>query len=255
MKIGITERGDAGLDLTWVNSLPKVDGVVLITKNLNDRFIHKVVESYRKGYKIVVHATCTGFGGTSLEPYVPSPYFQLVQLKKLIDSGFPKSNCVLRIDPIIPVTQCLPYACQVIERGYTLGLLPGMRIRISILDEYKHVKDRLGRLGYSPFYPKGNLYPSSQMIDNVIMTLRRYPELRYECCAEDELAARAPDIVEPLGCISQKELTLWHFPIDTLGTNPQGRRGCHCLSSKVELLTNKCRCPHQCVYCYWKDSY
>lgn len=31
-KIGITEAGDAGLDLSWVNKLDTVDGAVVITK-------------------------------------------------------------------------------------------------------------------------------------------------------------------------------------------------------------------------------
>lgn len=34
MKIGITEQGDAGLDLSWVKKLSNVDAAILITKNL-----------------------------------------------------------------------------------------------------------------------------------------------------------------------------------------------------------------------------
>lgn len=39
-KIGITEAGDAGVDLSWVDKMGSVDGAVLITKcispNCND---------------------------------------------------------------------------------------------------------------------------------------------------------------------------------------------------------------------------
>lgn len=38
LRIGITERGDAGLDLSWTHRLSAMDGAILITKNLNDRF-------------------------------------------------------------------------------------------------------------------------------------------------------------------------------------------------------------------------
>ena len=34
-KIGITERGDAGLDVSWVGKLDAVDGAVVITKCLS----------------------------------------------------------------------------------------------------------------------------------------------------------------------------------------------------------------------------
>lgn len=49
MKIGITERGDAGLNLDWFEKLVQKSfygfnfkGAVLITKNANNRFQHKV---------------------------------------------------------------------------------------------------------------------------------------------------------------------------------------------------------------------
>lgn len=42
MKIGITEYGDAGVDLRWENKLGSLDGAILITKNLTDTFISKV---------------------------------------------------------------------------------------------------------------------------------------------------------------------------------------------------------------------
>lgn len=38
--IGITEAGDAGLDLSWVDKLHNVDGAVVITKQITDSFIN-----------------------------------------------------------------------------------------------------------------------------------------------------------------------------------------------------------------------
>lgn len=54
MKIGITEYGDAGVDFRWENKLKEIDGVILITKNLNDTFIKKVL-NHMSEIPIVVH--------------------------------------------------------------------------------------------------------------------------------------------------------------------------------------------------------
>ena len=46
--IGITECGDAGLDFSWVEQMPAMDFAVLITKNVNDKFIKEVVKVKEK---------------------------------------------------------------------------------------------------------------------------------------------------------------------------------------------------------------
>lgn len=99
MRIGITEAGDAGLDLSWVNKLDKIDGAVLITKNITDKFIDAVIANKDK---LIIHATTTGMGGTVIEPNVPDYKTQLTQVQKLIDRGFPKNRIIIRVDPIIP---------------------------------------------------------------------------------------------------------------------------------------------------------
>lgn len=73
LKIGITERGDAGIDFSWYDKIKQelVGGAILITKNVNKEFAHKVLDLYEEGFKIIVHCTCTGYGGTALEPNVP----------------------------------------------------------------------------------------------------------------------------------------------------------------------------------------
>jgi len=252
MKIGITERGDAGLDMAWFEKIDCLDGAVLITKNINDIFIRNVCHAHRNGHKLIVHCTCTGLGGTQFEPYVTGYENQLLQLRKLIDLGFPKSHCVLRIDPIIPVDDCLKRADAVIMRAFNLGLLPEMRVRISILDEYRHVKTRLKQIGYCPIYGD-NFYASPDMIKNAAEMLTRYNNIKFECCAEPMLTTKYPYAFEACGCISQKDLEILNIPYETAGINPQNRNGCLCLSCKTEILTNRCRCPHKCIYCYWKD--
>lgn len=43
-KIGITEAGDAGVDLSWVEKLDRVDAAVLITKCVSPDFFDAALE-------------------------------------------------------------------------------------------------------------------------------------------------------------------------------------------------------------------
>lgn len=249
MKIGITERGDAGINMVWVNKANVVDGMVLITKNLTAEFIHNVLRLHNNGHKIIVHCTCTGYGRTELEPNVPPYHFQLNSLKTLIDFGFPAKNCVLRIDPIFPSEKGLRKVQEIMT--YFISLNTGVtRIRVSIVDEYKHVKERYRARGWNPLY-EDNFGPSDSQVEMVAHTLNAYA-FTYEVCAENYLAQRLRDC-QIIGCISNKDLEIMGIPVVEMPINPQKRSGCHCLSCKTELLTERKPCPHQCVYCFWKN--
>ena len=102
MIFGITEAGDASRDYSWTEKVNDTDMSVIITKHITDEFIEKVLPFKNK---VVIHATCTGYGGTVLEPNVPDYKVQLDAVKKLIKSGFPASQIVVRIDPIIPTAK------------------------------------------------------------------------------------------------------------------------------------------------------
>lgn len=246
MKIGITERGDAGLDLSWQNKLTSVDGAILITKNINDAFIDAVMNSAKP---IIIHATCTGWGRTPMEPNVPVPQTQLDGIQKLIDKGFPADRIVLRVDPIIPcVNEGLDRAASVIQNAFDRGLLPGnIRVRVSVLDTYPHVRARFQAIGI----PAENTFQASQSeFDRIIEMLSKFG-IEIESCAEPKLG-RAP-FIRLTGCISNRDLELMGLPQINTSVNPQNRNGCLCLSCKTELLTHRGRCPHQCAYCYWKD--
>lgn len=207
MKIGVTERGDAGIDFTWVNKLKNrtVDGAILITKNVNNTFIKNVMDLYKNGFtQIIVHCTCTGHGRTIIEPNVPDYKTTLSQLKKLIDNGFPKTQCVLRIDPIIPTPDGIKKMTDVIEEAYAIGLLPDLRIRISIMDEYKHVKERFKQVGIGPLYGD-KFYAPFSMINNLKATLDKY-DLQFECCAEPYVSNKNQFI--HIGCVSERDLQI-----------------------------------------------
>lgn len=255
MNIGITERGDAGIDLSWFPKLSRVDGCILITKNLTDACIEKIKESPKP---IILHCTCTGWGGTIMEPNVPVYEEQFRQLEKLLEQGFNPERVVLRLDPIIPNMQGLEKADQVLTRLETLNNWyksfseqPITRVRISILDEYKYVKQRFYEAGLDSVYGD-DFYPQEEQIKAVAELLKKHPGFTYESCAEPILA-KYTDCVTATGCVSQKDLQLMGLSYDQSAVNGQGRYGCLCLRCKTELLTNRHRCPHQCLYCYWKD--
>ena len=111
-KIGITEAGDAGIDLSWADKMGSVDGAVLVTKNITPGFRDKVASNMKK---YIIHATCTGYGGTILEPKVPTPQAQKDALMTLVGIGFPKERIVIRVDPIIPTVKGLNRALDTIE--------------------------------------------------------------------------------------------------------------------------------------------
>lgn len=255
MKIGITERGDAGIDLSWKDKLDTVDGAILITKNITDKFMWHVL---RTDKPLIIHVTCTGYGGSPLEPNVPNYKYQINKAIALINAGFPASRMVLRVDPIFPTPKGIARASMVLdEYGRTLYHMGVNRIRVSILDEYKHVKQRFIDHGWYSIY--GDKFQASdEQIMEVAKLLDDY-NFFFETCAESKLAGYSNiskyDNIQEVGCISTRDLDRMDINHDGLAMyeNPQNRRGCHCLSCKTELLTNRKQCPHGCVYCYWKN--
>lgn len=252
MKIGITEQGDAGLDFSWKAKLSKLDGAVLITKNISDVFIRQILDSYDIFKNIILHCTCTSHGDSVLEPYVPTYQIQLNQLKKLIDSGFPAKNIVLRIDPIIP--DMLNSVKNMLDYAESLNILQNInRIKISVFDDYKHVKERFAAAGLNSVYPE-KFYASFQQmqtVNNFFKTLKaKFPHLEISCCAEPYLDK---NIFKHTGCISEDDLKIFGLINTSTSINPQNRKGCLCLDCKTELLCSKNRCAHKCLYCYWRD--
>lgn len=260
MKIGITERGDAGWDLSWHQILKNdttYDGAVLITKYVTDTFIEKVMDLYNNGYPLIVHSTITGWGSTEIEPGIHDYHVQLANTQKLLMAGFLVQNLVIRVDPIWPTTGGLKRAGEVIEEAKAMKLLSvdsnTARLRVSILDEYRHVKERIKAMGHMPVYGE-RFFPAIPMIQDTTAMLKA-AGIPFETCAEEALAGLCPELAVRCGCISEKDLLLMGLNIQQVEntyTNPQRRNGCHCLSCKFELLTMRHQCPTGCIYCYWK---
>lgn len=88
-------------------------------------------------------------GGTMIEPRVPDYKTQLQNIVKLLQKGFPSDHMVLRIDPIIPTDEGLARVKTVLDDFIALNT--GItRVRFSVLDQYKHVNDRLVEAGIKP---------------------------------------------------------------------------------------------------------
>lgn len=132
------------------------------------------------------------------------------------------------------------------------------RVRISILDEYFHVKQRFQKLGWRQVY--SGFSASKHQTEEVMKMIASYDStvIEFECCAEPLLVRLAEEnnlknLIHGIGCVSEKDISLMGLSMpNELYINPQNRSGCCCLSCKKELLSNKHPCKNGCVYCYWK---
>lgn len=239
IKFGITERGDAGLNLSWFDNLKPAN--ILITKNLNDDFIANLMFAYNEGHKIIVHVTCTGFGGKPVEKNVPIKEWTHQQVFKLIRAGFPVNQLVLRIDPIVPTDKGIETALSVLDLFNDTGI---KRVRYSFMDMYDHVKVRFKQQGIPIPYDTFNA--PVEMQRKAIKYLKTY-ESRYE------LESCAEQTEHKIGCISKKDFLILDIPLSEIVLELKGqRKTCACVGNKYELLTLRKPCSHQCSYCFWK---
>lgn len=236
-KVGVTEAGDAGLDFSWVDKLFDVN--IIITKHLsqkNDQLIKALTEN---SSKIILHCTCTGWGGTEMERRVPTKEDVHDGVLRLIDSGFPVSHIVLRTDPIIPTKKGIDRVRSVWDLFADTGI---ERCRYSVIDMYPHTKERIETVyGTVPF---DTFKAPQSMMDAVRDAVVNYGKYHFESCAES--------LPEQIGCVSEKDFNILGVPFENEIGGFQ-RRGCLCVAGKTELLTAKKRCPSGCLYCYWKD--
>lgn len=238
MKVGITERGDAALDLSWVNKMHSVQGAVLITKQCCNEDFLRAVRRWKN--KVIVHCTITGYGGGVIEPHVPSHYDTMEGLHELASFMGP-GRVVLRIDPIIPNDigrTWIPYLINQLPESVK-------RVRFSIIDNYKHLALRGLKLPWNTFHAP------EQLVAGVVQDFMPFAKTHsIECCGESY--AVIPEHWKR-GCISDWDLIL--LGLDVMRAPPfqaAQRKSCNCLSVKTELLSRRNQCPHGCLYCYWR---
>lgn len=241
IRIGITERGDAAINHEWVDKLSTVHGAIIITKNVN-AFVREALLANKE--KCILHATTTGWGRSVLEPNVPHWEENLQHVYQLVQNGFPANQVVIRVDPIMPWN--LQPSQNVIEHAYQLGF---RRFRISILDTYAHMTERFhaANLGVPSDFGL-TTEDGAARVNNMLSHLRAIcPEAQFEACAEPLIDA------EHIGCISTKDLDILGIQHDMVDQAGYQRKQCMCYSGKIELLSQRKRCPHGCLYCYWRD--
>lgn len=259
LRIGFTERGDGGLDLSWATRLAEVDGVIVVTKSCNPKLRAAVLEA-QTHKPVIVHAGCTGLGSGTVEPHVPHPTRQLDWMRELVDAGLPATRLVIRVDPIIPNPACAHAAALVVRGAAARGLFAqGARLRASILDDYRHVKQRFRNAGLTTVYDGDRFAPNAAEIALVADELAAAmpDDVALETCAEAGLAKAIAERGKKAlaqGCLSLADIR--EMGLDETRaprtTNGQNRGGCLCLTCKRELLTRKAQCPHGCLYCYWR---
>jgi len=235
LRIGVTERIDAGLDQTWREHVDEFDLVVLITK------APQLLDPSTIPGNAIVHCTITGHGGTPIEPGVASTDVTLPAYAALIRTIGPERT-VLRIDPIL-VTEEGEWLAQYVARS------KAGRLRVSFLDMYPHVKARFLAAG-KEMHDQFNLeLPQKDFHSDLVrrqQILSRLPKDTEVCCEPGILCT---------GCAQLRDLSAIGVNryLLTKGTGRQ-RADCGCLIEKTELLGNIQRkpCPHGCLYCYWK---
>lgn len=229
MQIGVTERGDAALDLSWKPWVKKGNPAILITKDPM-----KLADHIDNTMNIIVHCTITGWGGSIIEPNVPEPMNAILGFRK-IKTIIGDNRVVLRVDPII--TEKYHQSLAVINEVSPICI---PRLRISFFDLYDHVKVRFNSIGY---ILKQNTFhaPLADRLFIYNKIKEMYPGV--EVCAEPGLPCS--------GCISQRDAEVFGIYV---GNKLGGQRStCLCIAEKKELLTVRHPCFHKCSYCYYKD--
>jgi hypothetical protein len=193
--VGITERGDAALDRSWAEKQHLVAGLILITKRCDKELLEFVEQNATVPY--IIHATCTGYGGTVVEPSVLPPEKILNALKSA-----DMEKVVLRIDPIFLTKKGVERAINVMEMGVGLGI---KRIRFSFLDLYPHVLRRFEKAGLA-------IKQDAALADKWFDEIKKKDGISFESCGES--SADFPRVKKyASGCVSQKDLDQMHIPL------------------------------------------
>lgn len=241
-RIGVTESGEIAYNLDAFDRLYK--GNIIITKRLTNKLIEKLIEHKDK---IILHITCTGMGHTRIEPFVPSVEETVAKTHQLIEGGFPKDHIVLRIDPIVPTDRGIDTAKAVLTQFKSLEI---KRVRISFLDNYKHVKERFKTIGVELYEGKFHapLDERKKAFDIILNHAINNGFEIVETCGEPGFPSTP--------CLSQKDIDILGLSEEIkLEGSAEQRKGCGCPANKKEILRVKPqKCNNGCLYCYWKDG-
>lgn len=240
-RVGITETSDICFNLDAFDNLCRAN--IIVTKRLTNKLIDKLVENKDK---CILHLTCTGMGGSKLEPMAPTKEQTFTKFNELIEKGFPVNQVVLRIDPIVPTRKGINTAILVMDLFKDSGIT---RVRYSSLDMYKHVIDRFNEenipLPYKTFHAD---IADRKYLDEKLRAIAVFMGATVEACGEPGFPS--------LGCISQKDIDILGLTNDIILVGDADQRTeCKCPSNKKQLIKGKPEpCATACLYCFWKDN-
>ena len=241
--IGMTETGDVAFDLSVFDRLYL--GNIIITKRLTDKLIEKLIEHKDK---VILHLTCTGMGGSKVEPFVPTVEQTYQKFCKLLEGGFPVNQVVLRIDPIVPTEKGMNTALKVIDIFFQNdhGI---KRVRVSSMDMYPHVKERFEKAGFP--IPYNSFHAPVSVRHEMVRVFERLGQEKgfiVEVCGEPDLPSTS--------CLSQKDIDILGLTDTIQLVGNAGQRGhCSCPGNKKQLIVGELhRCKNACEYCYLKGD-
>ena len=242
VKFGITERGDVAFDDSWIAPVRRgdVSAAVLISKGMPTPSGMEAMLEMKD--RLIFHATTTGFGGTVIEPNVAPAESRLKEVAEFCRRGFPMEHVVIRVDPMIPTPKGIARAETVIRRAYELGF---RRFRYSWMDVYGHVKARFLQAGLP--VPPSIREADPGLVRGFVDEFCQKYEARgctFESCAESNR--------HQTGCISKRDFEICGLDPEEASGKSQQRAACLCCGNKTELLHHRGRCPHNCLYCYWR---
>lgn len=250
MKIGITEQGDPTLDLSWIDKIDTMDGVIVVSKGFNSTFDRALLDHRDK---IIYHCVITGFGGTPIEPHVHKSMQVIGNLFKLIRDGFPINQIVVRLDPILPEVMFEKYLGLTYERWFdhiyrnVVRYCSIKRVRYSYVDVYPHVRARFAAANIEGLPEEFTLSGDDRR--KIQTCFQKFIGVKLESCGEKNTPPE-----HNWGCVSSRDIELLGLDWRDIAPGTSCQRGtCCCIPNKTELLSSKHPCYHGCLYCYWKD--
>ena len=243
--VGITETSDPCFHLDIFDRLYMAN--IIITKHLTDALINKLIIHKNS---CILHVTVTGFGGSKIEPFVPTVEQTVKKMGKLIDDGFPVKQIVLRIDPIMPTAKGVDTAINVLKAFSEFGI---ERVRISFIDMYQHVKERFEENNVK--LPFRNSFHAGDSIRQ--FAFKQMQEEAIGLGYSHVYTCGEPGF-EETPCISQLDIDILGLTETiTLEGNKKQRSNCSCPANKRQLISweeSKKKCGHECLYCYMKND-
>jgi DNA repair photolyase len=247
-RFGVTNYGDPSLNYSWVENLKGMEGAIVISKGASTKLEDALLENRDK---IIYHATCTGLGGTMIEPNVPTIVEKFDHIKRLIKYGFHANQIVMRIDPVMPIgyVDIINKLCGINYIEKLRNILDSSkslrieRIRYSYLKLTKSIKSNFENLHYEFVGKNTNEYVDLKSIN---------PDFHYEACCEN-----LADYSERFGCISDIDTHILGVSKKIKLEYPEKfKNECRCPLNRVEMiLSNKgFDCSFGCIYCYLKDN-